>query len=449
MHGLKIVQGAIAIARSGGGTQEYYLETKGGDVPLQKISFIQAVPGWDAYVGTGIYLDRVDASFAHMRWLCIAFTIGATVVVLLANWLTARDLSGPATDLAQKVDSLADGIIVEESKFAQRADAIGSIARSVSRLRDVVMEREQLQAAQREAEERLKVERAAGVRRTADDLDAKISNVVEAMRGDVGKITQQAQSLRTLASEMTEDAAHILQSCEQGNTSVQTVAAAAEELSASSEEISGQVNSAAARARSAVNEADNAAETLRALAKTSSDISDATKLINDIAEKTNLLALNATIEAARAGESGKGFTVVAQEVKALAEQTAKATSEIERHIGAMHNAANASVATIDRIVSVIGEVSSNTTAMAAALEEQGAAIREVTESIAQAARSTDAVSNNMGRVRNRAETTSSAAEVVLKTSTGIDTGSSGLKSTISEFIKNLRASSEDDIRTTA
>lgn len=125
----------------------------------------------------------------------------------------------------------------------------------------------------------------------------------------------------------------------------------------------------------------------------------------------------------------------------LAEQTAKATSEIEKHINAMHGAAGASVSTIDRIVGVIGDVSSNTTAMAAG-EEQGAAIREVTESIARAAHSTDLVSQNMGRVRSRAETTDSAAEVVLKTSSGLDSGSHGLKRTISDFISDLRTSSE-------
>ncbi|WP_226582950.1 methyl-accepting chemotaxis protein [Acuticoccus sediminis] len=439
----------IEIAKAGGGTYEYFNVPKGGTEPIKKISYALPVPGWDTFVGTGIYLARVDAQFASLQWLCIAFTVGASIIVLFVNWLTARDLSGPARDLASRVDSLANGEMVPESEYAGRADAIGSIARSVSRLRTMVMEREELQRAQAEAEAKMKAERAAAVRRTADDLDAKVANVVDSMRGDVGKMTAQAESLRALAKEMTDDASDILSACQDGNASVQTVAAAAEELSASSSEIGEQVDAAAGRARSAVTEAEKAAETLRVLAKTSSDISEATKLINDIAEKTNLLALNATIEAARAGESGKGFTVVAQEVKALAEQTAKATSEIERHIEAMHSAATASVSTIDSIVAVIGEVSANTTAMAAALEEQGVAIREVTESIAQAARSTDAVSTNMGRVRTRAETTNDAAEVVLKTTTGIDTGSSGLKSTISEFIRGLRASSEADVRASA
>ncbi len=443
IFGFKINQGLAKAAQAGGGTVEYWRAAKGESEPQKKISYVVPVPGWDAFVGTGVYLDRVDEAFAQMQWFCVGFAVIASVLMIVASWLTARDLSVPTQLLAGKISQLADGVVVEAGQFQKRSDAIGSIARSVGRLREVVLERQSLQQQQADNENLMRHERAAAIGRTADDLDSQVAELMESMRGDVGRMTKQAEGLRSLSEDMSRDAASILGACEAGNASVQTVAAAAEELSASSKEIGSQVEVVASRARSAVTAAEKAAETLGVLSATSTNIREATKFINDIAEKTNLLALNATIEAARAGESGKGFSVVAQEVKALAEQTGKASSEIERHIEAMHDVANVSVEAIDGIVRMIGEVSANTNAMAEALEEQGEAIREVTESITSAARSTDAISTNMDRVRGRADSTNSAAEVVLQTSTALDRESADLRSTISTFIQNLRKSSAE------
>jgi len=141
-------------------------------------------------------------------------------------------------------------------------------------------------------------------------------------------------------------------------------------------------------------------------------IGDVVRLINDIAGQTNLLALNATIEAARAGEAGKGFAVVASEVKSLATQIAKATEEISGKIAQMQAETGDSVKAIESITGTIGKISSITTAVAAAVEEQSAATQEIARNVQQTSAGTAEVSSNIVAVSEAAEATGGAASDV-------------------------------------
>ncbi len=164
---------------------------------------------------------------------------------------------------------------------------------------------------------------------------------------------------------------------ERTSDSINSTAAAAEELSTSVSEISSQVARSASIAADAVKEVNNATTMVRGLDLESQKIGQVVSLISDIAEQTNLLALNATIEAARAGDAGKGFAVVASEVKNLATQTAKATEQISSIIGTIQDATGNSVQSIEHIGNVVGEVDSMSTTIAGAVEEQNATTQEI------------------------------------------------------------------------
>ena len=189
----------------------------------------------------------------------------------------------------------------------------------------------------------------------------------------------------------------------------------------------------------AVGQARSTTERVSELSKAASRIGDVVELINTIAGQTNLLALNATIEAARAGEAGRGFAVVASEVKALAEQTAKATGEISQQISGIQSATEDSVGAIKEISGTIEKLSEVAGAIAAAVEEQGAATQEISRNLQQAAQGTQQVSSNITGVQRGAGETGSASSQVLAAAQTLSSDSSRLKLEVDKFVDSVRA----------
>ena len=175
------------------------------------------------------------------------------------------------------------------------------------------------------------------------------------------------------------------------------------------------------------------------LSKAAARIGDVVELINTIAGQTNLLALNATIEAARAGDAGRGFAVVASEVKSLANQTAKATDEIRQQIGSMQTVTETAVSAIRNISGTIAEINEVTTAIAAAVEEQGAATREIARNIQHAASGTSEVSTNIVGVSSASAQAGTTANEVLTASDALRREADVLREEIDAFLTNIRA----------
>ena len=216
------------------------------------------------------------------------------------------------------------------------------------------------------------------------------------------------------------------------------MASAADELSASIDEIGRQVIQSSEISSTAVSEAESADEMIQGLAASAQKIGEVVALITDIAEQTNLLALNATIESARAGDAGKGFAVVANEVKTLAGQTAQATEEISRQIGDIQGATADAVTAVQGITKTIGEISEISSAIAAAVEEQGAATSEIARNVEQAAVGTGEVSSNIGGVTQAAGEAGQSAAQVLGAANELSQQSELLKTEVEKFIAQVR-----------
>jgi methyl-accepting chemotaxis protein len=178
---------------------------------------------------------------------------------------------------------------------------------------------------------------------------------------------------------------------------------------------------------------------VQALADAAQRIGDVVELITGIAEQTNLLALNATIEAARAGEAGRGFAVVAAEVKNLATQTAKATEEITGQVAAIQGATRSSVTAIQSIGTTIQRVNEIAAAIAAAVEEQGAATREIARNVQQASQGTTEVSRHISGVSQAAGETGAAAGEVLDSAKTLTRLSDDLRRDVDRFVGDLWA----------
>jgi methyl-accepting chemotaxis protein len=163
------------------------------------------------------------------------------------------------------------------------------------------------------------------------------------------------------------------------------------------------------------------------------------QLIQDIASQTNLLALNATIEAARAGEAGRGFAVVAAEVKQLANQTAQATGDIAAQILAIQTASRDSATAIDGIGKTVDRMSEIATAIAAAVEEQSLATKEIGESIQRASNETGEATSNIGGVTAAAGKTGAAAETVLAAASNLTDHVDALRQQVEAFLDGVKA----------
>jgi methyl-accepting chemotaxis protein len=248
-----------------------------------------------------------------------------------------------------------------------------------------------------------------------------------------------AEALVTMAEQTSQQSTTVASAAAEASTNVSAVAAASEEMSNAIREINSQVMRSSEIADRAEQETKQTNEAIQGLATSGDKIGDVLKLISEIADHTNLLALNATIEAARAGEAGKGFAVVAAEVKDLASQTAKATKEIGEQIGSMQSEIRTSVGAISRIGGTIQEITTTAAAIAAAVEQQEGATKEIARSVEEAATGTGHVSSNIAEVNVIAQETGSAAAAVLKTAANVATQSGALEDSVSQFVRQIRA----------
>lgn len=244
--------------------------------------------------------------------------------------------------------------------------------------------------------------------RQARLVDGIIDNT-HALAGASEELTSVSQQMSAAAEETTAQANLVSAAAEQVSGNARMVSGSIDNLVTSIHEIAKSAQDAAGVARRAVDMAGTTSATMDALGRSSSEIGAVVKVITSIAEQTNLLALNATIEAARAGEAGKGFAVVASEVKELARETAKATEDIGGRIESMQSETQRAVTAIAEIGSVIGRIDELQTRIAAAVEEQSATTGEISRNITEATTGSGEIAENIVQVAQAAQSTAEGA----------------------------------------
>ncbi|WP_083656608.1 methyl-accepting chemotaxis protein [Mongoliimonas terrestris] len=386
----------------------------------------------------GIPKAVVAASAASLVQGTLVASVVLALILSPIAVLVARRLVRPIPDLAAVMARMAEDRFDDAIPLTEAKGELGAMARAVQVFRNAGIDRQRLAASQ------------AAQAKAAEARQAAVDKAISVFKGDVnaalGSVASTMREMRETASRLdgasrgtAENAREAASASEQAANNVQTVASAAEELASSIGEITDQVNRTTdVVAKAAV--ATNAANAkVASLVQSAAKIGEVVTLIQAIAEQTNLLALNATIEAARAGEAGRGFAVVASEVKSLAAQTGRATEEIAAQVSGIQTSTGDAVTAIEDITATMQEVNRYTGAIAAAVAQQGAATGEISRNVTHAAAGTQRVNGNVGAVSRSATETIQTAESVANASATVSSETKRLEESVGRFLASVAA----------
>ncbi|QDU71008.1 methyl-accepting chemotaxis protein [Mucisphaera calidilacus] len=412
-NGVQYIREMVEKSKAGGGYVSYVWTRPGEEAPAPKLSYANMIPGTEYFLATGIYVDDVDEHKASIaadldgvtntfltRGGIISGVYLVLIVIPFTLWIINRSIQKPLRHLAERFKDIAEG----EGDLTQRVryknkDEIGE----VSGYFDLFMDR---------------------LHKTISE----VSSATEQVAASAGQIASSSRQVTDQAHDQTQQLTQISSAVEEMSSSVVEVAKKSSDANQNAEQAGDKAQEGGDIVRQTVTGINGIADMVRdaavavdALGERSEAIGEVIAVINDIADQTNLLALNAAIEAARAGEHGRGFAVVADEVRKLADRTTKATEEIAESIKTIQvetksvvgrieagteqvsegvQLAERAGGSLEEIVTGSQQVAAMIQSIAAAAEQQSSAAEEISHSL-------DSIS---GTTRVSAESASQASE---------------------------------------
>ncbi len=387
--------------------------------------------------GQSTAVERMLRSIAVARVFDFTATILTLALGMILAWALVRNISHPLMLITEAMRRLASGELGTAIPMAERRDEVGAMASAVAVFRDGLVRVETL-GDENERENIAKQRRILQMERLNRSFETDVGAHTTSMSEATAAMTDAAQALLQIAALTHERSTIVASAADDASMNVRLVANSTEEVSASIKQISRQVSISTTMAERAVARAQEADVNVRALLSGADKIGDVVGIIQSIAQETNFLALNAAIEAARAGEAGRGFGVVAGEVKQLAVATGSATAEIGLHIAQIQGAMQQAAGALKEIRSAIAGMDENTARIAQAVAEQSSSIDHITSSAARAALGADQVTVNIAEVNTASESTDLAARQVLAAAVGMAKRAEAMSDQVATFLINVR-----------
>lgn len=384
----------------------------------------------------GVCAGTLVTMGAHWGVIALPLTVAGLSVIygFSMGKYVAQNVVKPFEDLTDGMNKIADGIYDLEVRHTEREDEIGQMCRSLEKAKKASFLLKEL----REEGQRQKELHDRQLTELAARFERQISDIVNGVAAASSQLESTATAMAETAEVSANQSGTVAEAMDSAAAGVTAAAAATDEFSLSINEISRQASGSAELARKAAESTRHADATIGALADSAAEVGQIVELISSIAQRTNLLALNASIEAARGGEAGRGFAVVAAEVKELAAQTAKATERVAVQIQKIQEDTGSSVTSLKAIARQISDLEVTSVSIAAAVDQQSAAGKDLARSIDLAARSTERVSTSISQVRTGSIATGAAAAQVLTSSSELKHQSAALRSQVDDFLNHVR-----------
>lgn len=381
---------------------------------------------------------RIDYFIAQRNEVMLVFA-AVLAVAFAFYWYVTSGIKTSLKKLQTAMVEIADGKLDYPVPCLDLKDEIGNMARTLEIFKETSIEAQKMEDEKRKDQEQ-KLMRQKYIEQLIHDFDSKASNLLNNVMLSTEKMHKSVENMSGMAKQTTDKTVATMSATKETSGNVSAIAAAAEELSAAISEISQQVARSASITRAAVEKTRDTDGTVNQLTNAAQSIGAVVTLISDIAEQINMLALNATIESARAGDAGKGFAVVATEVKQLASQTSKATESISTQIAEVQGIVGLVVNSLTGIRTTIDEINGIASTIAAAVEEQGAATKEIAMNIQRTSDRVREVSGNVTEVGSMAVSTNDNARNVMDSVRDFSQKSKTLQQEVEGFLSSIAKS---------